>query len=195
MKPEGLQPGDVLLYRTNGETLGIGPLISAGQWNGKPAESLQHVHVALVFDGVHACEMNPPHARLVLLDGEDWSRIDVFRMDVGGANPFSQAPVLRAFQVSVLNHVGPDHPYNFDRIARFGVLGLLSRIGFGRLTRWILSGDYPESKYEVCSTWVEDRITDAMRAVDPTFDLFPDLGANQAMPADYPRSPWLKQIA
>lgn len=195
MRPVGLKAGDILLYRSNGSWKSIGTWITWGQWRGTSQEALEYAHIALVFDETQACEMNPPCSRLMPLDGENWDLIDVYRIDVKGISPFDNATVLNAFHASVRSNLG--ERYNYGRIAGLLGLGLLARIGLGGVSRWVLSKNNPNSgsHCEICSTWAEDRLTDAIQSLDKDFDLFPDLGKDQASPADYPRSPWIKRIA
>lgn len=194
MRPVGLKAGDILLYRSSGSWKSIGTWITFGQWRGTPGEALEYAHIALVFDETQACEMNPPKSRLMPLDGESWDSIDVYRLDVKGICPFDNQRVLDAFHASVRSNLGES--YNYGRIAGLLGLGVLARIGLGGVSRWILSKNNPNSAShrEICSTWAEDRIEDSIRTLDPEFNLLSDLGKDQASPADFPRSPWIKRV-
>lgn len=191
-RPTDLKAGDILLYRNFGW---LGNLISWGSWNGTPGEALEYSHIGLVYDANSSVEMNPPASRKFLLSEVPWDRVDVFRLDVEGANPFDDPAVIAAFQAACDAHLGEGYDYGF--IAQTAGLGVLARIGLGGLSRWIVSRNNPAPSFHhlVCSTWAEMLEEIAVRVKDLLFDLFSDLGDREAKPSDWPRSQYVKRIS
>lgn len=191
-RPSDLKAGDILLYRNFGW---LGNLISWGSWNGTPGEALEYSHIGLVYDANSSVEMNPPASRKFPLSEVPWDRVDVFRLDIKGMNPFDLDKVLAAFQAACNAHLGEGYDYGF--IAQTAGLGILARLGLGGLSRWIVSKNNaaPNLHLLVCSTWAQMLVTTAVQTLDPGFDLFTDLGDREAKPSDWPRSEYAKRIS
>lgn len=186
MRPSQLLPGDVLLYRNFGW---LGNSISWGQWRGTSREALEYSHIGLVLDDLQSVEMNPPASRKFWLADVPWDRVDVWRIVIEGKAPFEDELMQRRFQDLALARLG--ERYNFGYIADLLGAGLLARLGLGGVSRWLLAkgNPMPGLHRDICSTWAEE----LLQATIP-IDLFPDLGENQAAPADYPRSPYLIRL-
>ena len=191
MRPVELKPGDVILYRNNGW---LGSAISWGQWRGTSKEALEYSHIGVVYDFIRSFEMNPPAARLFSLNEVPWDRVDVWRVSVDGANPFDQAAVVAAFQKACDSRVG--EKYNYGYIASLLGMGLLSRVGLGGVSRWLLgkANPAPAMHRDICSTCADEVLTAGISLIKPDFDFFDDLGPDQAAPSDYPRSKYLVRV-
>lgn len=191
MRPDKLYPGDILLYLNHGW---LGNLISWGSWTGTSQEALEYSHIGLVLDDLQSCEMNPPASRKLLLSEVPWDRVHVWRLGIDGVEPFMLEAVQAKFQELAVKRLGERYHYGY--IATSLGVGLLSRIGLGGVSRWLMnrSNAAPDLHRDVCSTWAEELLSSAIQEWMPTFDLFPDLGENRAKPSDYPRSRYLKRI-
>lgn len=191
MKPSNLIPGDILLYKNHGW---LGAVISWGSWTGTPKEALEYSHIGLVLDDLQSVEMNPPNSRKFSLDEVPWDRVDIWRVNIEGVNPFQIEIVRKHFVGYAMSRLG--EKYNYGYIATSAGLGLLSRIGLGSVSRWLInrSNPMPGNKMDVCSTWAEEVISEPIRLLKIDFDLFPDLGENRARPSDWPRSPYLVKV-
>lgn len=200
-RPEELLPGDILLYRNFGW---LGDAIAWFEWNSTPGEALQYSHIALVLNEGQAVEMNPPVSRVFPLSEVPWDRVDVYRLDVLGiskeapqvsVDPFLMTDIMRCFQFHALARLGES--YAFQYIAQSAFLGVLARVGLPGVAHWLAArpNPAPEVHKDVCSTWAEDLVTDAVQMVIPNFDLFPDLGSDRARPSDWPRSPYVKPVS
>lgn len=195
-RPQDLQPGDILLFKNYGW---LGELISWGEWNGEPREALEYSHIALVLDDLQAVEMNPPESRKFLLSEVPWERVDVFRVQTSvpppGLTPFILVSTRKAFQEEAVRRLG-EH-YAFGYIAQAAGVGILARLGLGKVARWLMNrpNPMPAKHGDVCSTWAEEVVSEAIRqTIDPAFDLFPNLGADRARPSDWPTSPFVQPV-
>ncbi len=192
MRPQDLRPGDILLYRNFGW---MGSVLSWFEWNGRSGEALEYSHIGLVLNDQESCEMNPPASRKFPLGDVPWDRVDVYRIETPDMHPFLLDSVRSAFQAEALRRLG--EKYNFGYIATLAGVGLLARLGLGGVSNWLMNraNPAPDNHRDICSTWAEELIMAGMQAVDPKFDLFPDLGPNEARPSDWPRSPWVKRVS
>lgn len=191
MRPAILLPGDVILYKNHGA---LGSLISWGAWKGKPQEALEYSHIGVVYDGARSFEMNPPAARLFLLDEVPWDRVDVWRFNVNGINPFADhAPTIEAFQAACRKRVG--QRYAYGTIAGFLGLRVLGFMLPGA-SRWLLSkgNPMPQGHRDICSTCAEEVIEEGAWVKFPGLDLIPSTGKDQAMPSDFPTSPYFHKV-
>ncbi len=195
MRPADLQPGDVLLFRNFGV---LGSVLSWFEWNGRSGEALEYSHIALVLNDTEACEMNPPASRKYPLAEVPWDRVDVYRVSVDSMGtlyqPFRLNTVRNAFQAEALRRLG--ERYNFGYIAELAGVGILARIGLGKISSWLMNraNPAPDNHRDICSTWAEEVVEVAVGVIQPGFDLLPDLGVNEARPSDWPRSPWVKRV-
>lgn len=194
-RPDDLMPGDILLYRNFGL---LGSLIAWGEWTGTPREALEYSHIGLVLNDTESCEMNPPASRRFPLSEVPWDRVDVFRVIVKDRGqdvaPLVLASVRQAFQDEAVKRLG--ERYNYGFIAQSLGLSILARIGLGSWARNLVTraNPLPNKQRDVCSTWVEEILTTAIRGYVPDFDMFPNLGDDRARPSDWPLSPFVMRL-
>lgn len=191
MRPTDLRPGDILLYRDAGW---VSKLISWFEWNGESKEATEYAHIGLVASPSTSAEMNPPASRAFDLAQVPWDLVDVWRVGVNGQAMMDDPMVLQKFTETVNRRLG--EKYNYGYIATAMGVGLLARIGLNGLSRWILArpNPAPDHHRDVCSTWAEEVLTEAIQVVLKDFDFFPDLGENRARPSDWPRSPFIHKV-
>lgn len=191
MRPSILKPGDIILFQNFGW---LGSAISWGEWNGSDKEALEYSHIAMVLNDTEVVEMNPPASRRYPLIEVPWNRVDIYRVDADGVNPFDLDTVRSIFQAEAIRRLGEG--YDYGLVAQAAGLSLLARIGLGGISRWILSRNNlaPDFHRYDCSIWVEEVESYAIRQVDPKFDFFPNLGNRQARPSDWPLSPFVKKL-
>lgn len=193
-RPAELLPGDILLYRNHGW---LGGALSWGSWGNQAREALEYSHVGFVLDFERSAEMNPPCSRAFPLSEVPWDRVDVYRVLKEGEAAFNFPAAWDIIKRLTENRLGERYAYGY--IAQSLGASLLARIGLSSASRWLVGRSNPLSVQgrDVCSTWAEEILSDAVRALysDPAFDLFPDLGRDRAKPSDFPRSPFIQRIS
>jgi hypothetical protein len=189
-RPNDLQPGDILLYKNHGL---LGTLIGWFSWDGGKGNT-DYSHIGQVFDAVTSMEMNPPSSRLFDMKELDFDRIDVYRFDIKGVNPYADPTAVTLLQNYVKTRIGMK--YDFGFIGECLGAGLLARAGAVTLAQKWIHNTTRDNHREVCSTWCEDNNTKILKAMyGADFDLFPAFTAQESTkPSDWPSCPYLKRI-
>lgn len=179
MKPNSLRPGDILLFKNYGA---LGNLIGWFSWDGGNEDD-HYSHIAQVFDATRICQTNPPCSQLLPLASVPWDRVDVYRFNIDGKNPYDDPVMLKEFQ----DYVNPKRlgmPYGYGYIVKALGIGLLARIG---LTSWAqaLIHNTSDAHEPVCSIWAQENNEAVL-----DLKVFPNWkGDDDSRPSDWPTSP------
>ncbi len=189
-RPNDLKPGDILLYKNHGI---VGQLIGWFSWDGGRGNT-NYSHIGQVYDDVNSCEMNPPASRIFDMKELDFERIDVYRFNIAGKNPFDDPITLALLRSYAKSRV--DMKYDFGFIGEALGAGLLARLGATNLAKRWIHNTTRDKHREVCSTWCEDNNTKVFKAVfGADFDLFPDFKEEETTkPSDWPSCPFLVKV-
>lgn len=167
-------PGDILLYRVPaGEN--IGKYISWGEWDGGRGD-YKYVHAGLVLSPAldKGFEQNPPATHYTTLSGEDWSRIDVWRIKPG--------IIMNPVKLDDWCKADLNVKYPYGKYFRFLGASLLARIGLQTLAQKLdAGGTHSDKSWAVCSATV----CMALTAATGNDKLWPKLDENMR-PCDIP---------